>query len=72
MLGVEIHGERPVLSPPQVEKRLGPDQLAQFKPLVTVKSSGLTLVPLSDKRAAVDPKDAPAVAGASVFSMIGD
>lgn len=49
-MGVEVYGDRPLLSPAQVEKRL-PGKLKAAVDKMTVKqSSGLTLVSEDDKR----------------------
>jgi hypothetical protein len=42
--GVNVFGERPLLSPAQLEKTIGKRAFDQFKPLVTSISSGLKLV----------------------------
>ena len=59
----EDYTEKKVLSPTQVEKRLGKSFMADLSEFVVKESSGTALVHESDKRAAVSSKTA-----AEVFS----
>ena len=53
-IGINVFGERPVLSPAQLEKTVGKRQFAEhFAPLVTSISSGLKLVREKDPGKAV-------------------
>jgi hypothetical protein len=51
--GLDIYGERPLLSPAQFEKSVGKKVFKQFAPLVTAISSGLKLARESDPGEAV-------------------
>jgi hypothetical protein len=66
MLGVDAWAPPALLSPPQLEKKLGKDELQKFASLMVKQPSGVTLVPVADKRPAIDPS----AAAAAVFNAI--
>lgn len=60
--GVNVYGERPLLTPAQLEKLVGKRTFADhFAPLVTSISSGLKLVRESDAAPAVKPDEVAAL-----------
>jgi len=68
---IDVYAPREVMTPPALEKVITKKALAEvFGDLVESVSSGLTLVPVDDKRAAVDPATAAAEKAAGVFTAI--
>jgi hypothetical protein len=70
--GVNVFGDRPLLSPAQLEKTIGKRAFDEFKPLVTSISSGLKLVRENEAGTAVIANEAAALKfGAVTTELLG-